>query len=198
MKAVELSVSGAYVFTPDVYPDDRGFFVSPFLHSAIVEAVGHPLFPVRQMSLSQSKRGVVRGVHYTATPPGNAKLAHCPQGRVLDIIVDLRVGSPTFGAWDSVVLDRATALSVYMPVGVGHAFVALEDNTVVSYMLSAEYVPENELAVSITDPALGIELPADIEPLMSPRDTVAETVEEARAAGRLPDYTLCQEIESTF
>lgn len=198
MKAVELSVSGAYVFTPDVHRDDRGFFVSPFLHSAIVETVGHPLFPVRQMSLSQSRRGVVRGVHYTATPPGNAKLAHCPQGRVLDIIVDLRVGSPTFGKWDSVVLDRVDALSVYLPVGVGHAFVALEDDTVVSYMLSAEYVPENELAVSISDPALGIQLPAGIEPRMSPRDTVAETVAQAREAGRLPDYALCQEIEATF
>jgi epimerase EvaD len=198
MKARELSVSGAYVFTPDIYRDDRGFFVSPFLHSAITETVGHPLFPVRQMSLSQSRRGVVRGVHYTATPPGNAKLAHCPQGQVLDIIVDLRVGSPTFGAWDSVVLDRVEALSIYMPVGVGHAFVALADDTVVSYMLSAEYVPANELAVSILDPELGIELPEGIEPLLSPRDTVAESVAEAKAAGRLPDYELCQRIEAGF
>jgi epimerase EvaD len=198
MKARELAVAGAYVFTPNIYRDDRGFFVSPFLHSAISETVGHPLFPVRQMSLSQSQRGVVRGVHYTATPPGNAKLAHCPQGRVLDIVVDLRVGSPTFGQYDSVVLDREEALSVYLPVGVGHAFVALADNTVVSYMLSQEYVPENELSVQVLDPELGLPIPTDIEPLMSPRDTVAETVAQAREAGRLPDYQVCLEIESAF
>ncbi|TCP53437.1 epimerase EvaD [Tamaricihabitans halophyticus] len=198
MQARELNIQGAYVFTPDIHRDARGFFVSPLLDSALTEAVGHSMFPVRQMSLSQSRRGVVRGVHYTRTPPGNGKFVHCPAGRVVDYIVDLRVGSPTFGNWDSVVLDRETCRSIYLPVGLGHAFAALRDDTVVSYMLTVEYVPENELAVSILDPELGIELPAEIEPQLSERDTAAESVAAAKAAGRLPDYAECRAIDATF
>jgi GNAT superfamily N-acetyltransferase len=102
---------------------DRAFTTGP-------AAAGHPLFAPAQISHSRSRRGVVRGVHYTATPPGMAKLVHCPQGRALDFIVDLRTGSPAFGRWESVELDPASGRSAYLPVGVGHLFVALEDDEV--------------------------------------------------------------------
>ena len=198
MKATELQVEGAYVFTPDVFRDERGFFVSPFQQSDLVETIGRPLFPVAQMSLSQSRRGVVRGIHYTRTPPGVAKYVHCPQGRALDIIIDLRVGSPTFGRWDSVVLDREEAKAVYIPLGMGHMFIALTDDTVVSYMLSGQYVADNELAITPFDPELDLPIPKDIEPLMSPRDTVAPTVAQALEQGLLPDYQLSQKLHDAL
>src|ERR1022692_4528278 len=139
MDVRELDVVGAYEFTPMVFADDRGSFASTFEESVFIKAAGHGLFPVAQASYSVSRRGVVRGVHYLATPPGVAKYVSCPQGRALDIVIDVRVGSPTFGRWDSVVLDQESGHAVYFPVGVGHAFVALEYGTVMSYLLSREY-----------------------------------------------------------
>ncbi|WP_432054885.1 dTDP-4-dehydrorhamnose 3,5-epimerase family protein [Streptomyces sp. bgisy022] len=196
MKARELAVRGAYTFEPEVFPDERGLFVSPFREDAFTAAVGHPLFPVRQSNHSRSRRGVVRGVHYTVTPPGSAKYVYCARGRSLDIVVDVRVGSPTYGRWDAVELEPCAFRAVYFPVGVGHAFVALEDDTVMSYMLSGEYVQANELAVSVLDQALGLPVPDDLEPVLSGRDRAAPLLEQARADGTLPDYAVCRAVEA--
>ncbi|MEU7181105.1 MULTISPECIES: dTDP-4-dehydrorhamnose 3,5-epimerase family protein [Streptomyces] len=198
MKARELAVAGAFAFVPEVFPDDRGLFLSPFQQEAFEAAAGHPLFPVRQTNHSLSRRGVLRGIHYTVTPPGTAKYVYCARGRSLDIVVDVRVGSPTYGCWDSVLLDQQDFKGVYFPVGVGHAFLALEDDTVMSYMLSGEYVPQNELAVSAFDPALGLPVPDGQEAVLSERDTVAPTLEAAREAGTLPEYVACQEAEAAL
>jgi epimerase EvaD len=137
-------------------------------------------------------------VHFTRTPPGTAKYVYCVQGRALDIVIDLREGSPTFGRWDTVVLDPEDCRAVYFPVGVGHAFVAQEDDTVMAYTLSRSYVPENELALSLFDPELGLPLPEDRPPLISERDRVAPTLAEVRAAGLLPDYEECLKIEDAL
>ncbi|MEU5289078.1 dTDP-4-dehydrorhamnose 3,5-epimerase family protein [Streptomyces sp. CA-278952] len=193
-----LNVEGAFAFTPKVFPDERGLFVSPYQEEAFEEAVGHRLFHVAQTNHSLSSRGVVRGVHYTTTPPGVAKYVYCPRGRALDIIVDIRVGSPTFGQWDAVELDPASFRTMYFPVGVGHAFVALEDDTVMSYMISGTYVAEHELALSPLDPALGLPIPDDITPLLSERDAAALTLEQARERGLLPDYAESRRIEATL
>jgi 5-epimerase len=191
MRSRELAVSGAFVFTPDVFPDDRGFFVSPMQRPALQDTIGQASFPVAQASYSRSRRGVVRGVHFTRTPPGCAKYVHCPQGRALDIVVDVRIGSPTFGRWDTVLLDSEAARAVYLPIGVGHAFVALTDRTIMTYLLSAAYEAPNEAAVSVTDPTLALPIPLDVEPILSARDSGAPTLAEAEAAGLLPDYTTC-------
>jgi 5-epimerase len=196
MDARELEVVGAYEFTPVTFADDRGSFASTFEESVFVKTVGHWLFPVAQASCSVSRRGVVRGVHYLVTPPGVAKYVSCPQGRALDIVVDVRVGSPTFGRCDSVVLDQESCRAVYFPVGVGHAFVALEDGTVMSYLLSREYVAEYELALSPVDPALGLPIPTHLEPILSDRDLIAPTMAQALAAGLLPAYDSCLAIEA--
>ncbi|MEU3168905.1 dTDP-4-dehydrorhamnose 3,5-epimerase family protein [Streptosporangium sp. NPDC006930] len=198
LQARELAVEGAFVFAPAVYPDERGFFLSPFLKSVFAETVGHALFPVGQISYSVSRRGVVRGVHFTATPPGTAKLVCCPRGRVLDVVVDVRVGSPTFSQWDCVTLDAANRDSLYLPVGVGHLFVALQDDSMMSYTLSQEYVPENELALSPFDPALRLPLPEGIEVILSDRDRAAPSLEQARSLGLLPDYRRCRELTAKF
>ncbi|OLF14592.1 dTDP-4-dehydrorhamnose 3,5-epimerase [Actinophytocola xinjiangensis] len=195
MKVRELGVVGAFEFTPPVHGDDRGLFVSPFLTSAFEETLDRVLFPVRQMSYSVSQRGVVRGVHYTTTPPGAAKYVTCPHGTVLDVIVDLRRGSPTFGEWDSLVLDWKQPRGVYFPTGVGHMFVALADDSVVAYSLSTEYIATNEQSVSVLDPELKLPIPDDIEPMLSPRDTTADTLAEALAKGSLPDYETCLALD---
>ncbi|MFF4508466.1 dTDP-4-dehydrorhamnose 3,5-epimerase family protein [Streptomyces sp. NPDC001401] len=188
MKVRELAVAGALEFTPDVFPDERGYFLSPFQQPAFSEATGNARFPVTQTNHSRSRRGVVRGVHYTLTPPGCAKYVYCPKGSALDIVVDIRVGSPTFGRWDAVLMDQNDFRAMYFPVGLGHAFIALEDDTVMSYMVTASYVPAHELAISVTDPALDLPVPQDITPLYSERDTVAPTLAEAAEQGLLPVY----------
>jgi 5-epimerase len=196
MRVRQLRIEGAFEFTPERFPDSRGYFTSPYQEEVFVEAVGRPLFPVRQASHNLSRRpGVLRGIHYTATPPGGAKYVYCPRGRVLDFQVDLRVGSPTFGLADSVVLDEVEGRSVYCPVGVGHGSMVLEADSMVVYLLSQVYVPVNELAVSPLDPALALPLPAGLEPLMSDRDAAAFTLAESRERGMLPDYATCLELD---
>ncbi|QUQ69274.1 dTDP-4-dehydrorhamnose 3,5-epimerase family protein [Kutzneria sp. CA-103260] len=195
MQARKLAVEGAIEFTPRAFPDDRGKFLSPYQEEAFIEAHGSPLFPVAQTNHSVSRRGVVRGVHYTMTPPGVAKYVYCARGKALDIVVDIRVGSPTFGQWDSVLMDQQDHRAMYFPVGVGHTFVALEDDTVMAYMISGRYVAQDEMALSPVDPALGLPIGLDVEPILSDRDQVAPTLAEARRRGLLPDYATSREIE---
>jgi len=183
----ELKVKGAFEVTPTVFPDSRGAFADFFQLPAFCRATGHP-FPLAQASHSVSRRGTVRGVHVTAAPPGLAKYVHCTGGRALDFAVDLRVGSPTFGQWDCVTLDQEHLRSTYLPVGVGHAFIALEDDTSMVYLMSGGYVPDNEHAVSALDPRVGLPLDLADEPVMSQRDRDAPTLEHALRLGILPRY----------
>jgi epimerase EvaD len=198
MRIRELSVEGALEITPEVSRDDRGLFVSPFQATPFLKATGRPLFTVAQTNHSRSRRGVVRGIHFTVTPPGCAKYVYCPHGSALDIVVDIRVGSPTFGTWDVVEVDPLNFRSVYFPVGVGHAFVALQDDTVMSYMISGEYVPENELGLFMLDPDLALPVPKDVRPIMSERDRQAPTLAEAARRGLLPRYENCKKAEETI
>lgn len=178
-------ILGVHVARPQVHRDQRGSFVTTLPGGARPD--GRRLrMPVAQASMGRSRRGVVRGIHYTSTPPGCAKVVWCSSGRVLDIVVDTREGSPTFGRWESLELGGEETVVVYLPVGVGHGYVVLEEDTVVNYLLSTGYVPENEQAVSVTDPALGLPLPAD--PVLSARDQEAPTLAEAGAAGTLPGF----------
>ncbi|MGW1075412.1 dTDP-4-dehydrorhamnose 3,5-epimerase family protein [Streptomyces sp. NPDC002537] len=195
MQVRQLKIEGAYEFTPQVFGDPRGVFLSPYQEAVFTEAVGRPLFPVAQSSYSISKRGVVRGIHFTAVPPGMGKYAYCLRGRAVDYIIDTRLGSPTFGMWDSVELDEDNRRSVYLPIGVGHLFVALEDDTTISYLLSTGYVPSQEHAVHPLDPELALPFPEDLELLLSERDRSAPTLAEARAAGILPDYAESLRLE---
>lgn len=178
-----------------MFGDDRGMIAVPHDERELVALTGHPMFPVRQCTFSRSVRGVLRGVHYTATPPGSAKYVHCPRGWALDIVVDLRVGSPTFGEWDAVELcgDRPSAL--FMPTGIGHAFIAQENDTTIHYMLSQRFEVEREWAVSVMDPELDLPLPTDMELTLSTRDQEALTLSQARAAGLLPDYEMSLALE---
>ncbi|MBW4716287.1 dTDP-4-dehydrorhamnose 3,5-epimerase family protein [Saccharothrix obliqua] len=188
MQARELKIPGTFEFTPSVFPDDRGMFVSPYQEQAFTAAVGHGL-RIAQTNHSRSRRGVVRGLHYADVPPGQSKYVHCPRGRLLDVVLDIRVGSPTFGVWDAVELSEGAFNAVYVPEGVGHALMALEDETVASYLCSEGYNPRAERGLHPL--ALDLPWPADVTPVLSPKDAAAPTLEEARAAGLLPTYADC-------
>jgi 5-epimerase len=187
----QLAVAGALEFTPSVFSDNRGLFVAPYSEPAFVEALGHPMH-VAQSNHSVSRHGVVRGLHFADVPPGQAKYVYCPRGALLDVVVDLRVGSPTFGRHDAVRLDDSGFRAVYLAEGLGHAFMALQDDTVMSYLCSAGYNPAAEHTIDPLDPALGLPWPSGVTPVLSPRDAAAPTLAEALADGLLPDYAACQ------
>jgi epimerase EvaD len=185
-----LKVLDAYAYTPRAFPDERGLFVAPFQEEAVLATAGHPM-RVAQTNHSVSKRGTIRGVHFADTPPGQAKYVYCPAGSLLDVIVDLRTGSPTYGQWDSVLLDAQDFRAVYVAEGLGHAFIALEDNTSMAYLCSEPYNPSGEHGISPLDPALDLPWPADIAPIVSEKDRNAPTLAEAEAQGILPSYEDC-------
>jgi dTDP-4-dehydrorhamnose 3,5-epimerase len=189
----ELSVIGALEVTPVQHPDDRGVFLEWFREDRFAEATGHA-FRLAQANCSVSSAGTLRGIHVAEVPPGQAKFVTCLHGAVLDVVVDLRVGSPTFGAWDSVVLDDVDRRAVYLPEGLGHAFMALDDETVLAYLCSAPYTPDREHGVHALDPDLAIVWPTTdrrgrpLEPRMSTRDAEAPSLAKARASGLLSTY----------
>ena len=197
MQVDELKVPGAWSFTPRQFPDPRGVFLEWFKAGVLAEAVGHPL-TVEQANHSVSSRGTLRGVHFADVPPGQAKYVYCKRGAVLDVIVDLRVGSPTFGVSDAVQLDDQDRRGVYLSEGLGHAFLALTDDANVTYLCSEPYAPGREHGVHPLDPALDLPWPRDVEALLSDKDAAAPTLAEAQESGLLPDYAQCQEFYASL
>ncbi|GAA3735394.1 dTDP-4-dehydrorhamnose 3,5-epimerase [Leifsonia bigeumensis] len=194
MKIRELLVPDSFEITPIQRGDDRGIFLEWYRFDALRDAVGHAL-DLRQANTSVSKRGVVRGIHFADIPIGQAKYVTAIHGAVLDFVVDLRVGSPAFGRWDSVLLDTADRKAVYLAEGLGHAFVALTDDATVSYLVSDTYRPEREHGITPLDPQIGLALPSDIgELLLSPKDLDAPTLEQARDEGLLPTMDSAREL----
>jgi dTDP-4-dehydrorhamnose 3,5-epimerase len=188
MKIREFAVPGAWEITPQLHTDSRGAFFEWFTDSAFTDFAGHR-FDLYQANCSVSAAGVLRGVHFAQLPPSQAKYVTCLHGKVLDVIVDIRVGSPTFGRWDSAVLDDRDRRSVYLSEGLGHAFLALEDDSTVMYLCSAAYNPEREHTINALDPALDIVWPTTAgEPILSDRDRDAPTLAQTRAAGLLPTW----------
>ena len=189
MQIRELSIPDSYEITPIRREDDRGMFLEWYRHDLLEEAVGHSL-KLRQANTSVSKKGVVRGIHFADIPPGQAKYVTAPHGAVLDFVVDIRVGSPTFGQWDSVLLDGISRRAIYIGEGLGHAFVALTEEATVTYLVSDTHHAGNEHGIDPTDPAIGLVFPADLQPLLlSPKDTAAPSLAEAKERGLLPTWT---------
>ncbi len=191
MSLRELSVAGAWEFTPRQHGDSRGLFLEWFQGDPLAERIEHR-FSLAQANCSVSAAGVVRGVHFADVPPGQAKYVTCPRGAVLDVVVDLRVGSPTFGAWDTVLLDDVDRRSIYISEGLGHAFMSLEDGSTLVYLCSTPYSPTREHTVHPLDPELAIDWPtvardgSPITPLLSDRDAAAPSLAQALASGSLP------------
>jgi dTDP-4-dehydrorhamnose 3,5-epimerase len=184
-----LGIEGAWVYTPRVLGDDRGSFAEVFRGAEFVADLGYQL-DVAQVNCSVSRRGVIRGIHYADVPPGQAKYVTCVAGAILDVIVDLRSESPSFGKWEAVQLDAATRRAVFLAEGLGHAFTALTDGATALYLCSTPYAPGREHGVHPLDPAIGIAWPTDEgwEPVLSEKDAAAPSLEEALQAGQLPRY----------
>lgn len=197
MKISELAVADAFRIVPDRRPDQRGHFQESLKEGELAEALGRP-FPIAQVNHSVSHRGVLRGIHGALVPPGLGKVVTCVRGAVLDIVVDLRIGSPTFGGYDVSWQDAADGTSVVIPEGLGHAFLALTDGATMSYLCTAEYDPSIVVDVHPLDPELQLPWGLFQEPLMSARDAAAPTLAEAADRGLLPAYEDCLAVYTRF
>ncbi|MBV2156625.1 dTDP-4-dehydrorhamnose 3,5-epimerase family protein [Kitasatospora sp. SUK 42] len=188
----ELAVPGALEFTPDEYPDDRGALLELLRREWWTEATGRRL-EVAQVNCTVNRRNVVRGVHFTL-PPGQAKFVCCLNGAMVDVIADLRLGSPAFGTYDTVPLDNEQFRIVFLPEGVGHGMVSLTEGATAFYLCSAPYDPANEFGVHPLDPDLGVDwrgMLGGAEPILSERDNGAPSLAWLVKHGELPRYEDC-------
>ncbi|NED10848.1 dTDP-4-dehydrorhamnose 3,5-epimerase [Streptomyces sp. SID9124] len=187
MAIEEMKVRDAFRITPSQLSDNRGLFFEAWRLSELTDATGQT-FSVGQVNYSVSKRNTLRGIHGTTLPPGQAKLVTCVRGAALDVVVDLRVGSPTFGMFDTTLQEAGSGIGVYLADGLGHAFLALTDDTCMNYLCTEEYVPGTMVDIQALDPGLGIPWNTT-EPLVrSEKDAAAPTLSEAVAQGLLPTY----------
>lgn len=199
----ETRIPGAFSVTPQQHRDDRGVFLEWFRSDRFVETTGHR-FTIAQANCSVSAAGSVRGIHFAQLPPSQAKYVTCPSGAILDVVVDIRVGSPTFGEWDAVLLDDVDRKALYLAEGLGHAFMALADGTVVNYLCSAPYAPGREHGVHPLDPALGISWPTEgrdgspLSPVLSPKDAQAPFLADLVGTGLLPTWEETQEYVASL
>lgn len=184
-----LAIEGSWEITPRQFPDSRGVFAEGFRADHLAEAIGH-VMTVRQTNLSVSVAGAVRGIHYSDVPPSQAKYVQAMSGVFLDVVVDIRVGSPTFGQYDAVRLDTVERKAVYLSEGLGHALVCVEEGMCV-YLCSEVYAPTRERGITPVDPQVAIVFPEGVTPVLSEKDTGAPTLAEAAAQGLLPSYDDC-------
>jgi dTDP-4-dehydrorhamnose 3,5-epimerase len=187
-----LNIEGAWAFTPSIHRDSRGSFHECFRGAEFLRSLGYH-FSLSQANCSVSHRDVIRGVHFTDVPPGQAKYVMCLGGAVLDVVVDLRTGSPTFGSWEAVRLDDQDRRALFLAEGLGHAFMALTPEATVMYLCSTPYAPGIEHGVHPLDPAIGIAWPHDGDAILSAKDAEAPSLAEAEHAGLLPSYADCQQ-----
>jgi dTDP-4-dehydrorhamnose 3,5-epimerase len=188
MSFTPLKIQGSWVFEPRKFDDDRGSFHEVFKLSQISEVLGRA-FEVKQVNHSISKAGVIRGIHWADVPPGQAKYVSCFRGRIWDVVVDIRVGSPTFGQWDAAELSAENGKCVLIEEGLGHVFLALEDDTVVSYLCTEPFNPSAEHGINPLDQDVAIpfsskSISASFE--ISPKDSEAQTLHQAKEQGILP------------
>jgi len=187
MKVEPLGIAGAWVLRPTQLPDERGVFLEWLRQEHVLATTGGS-FPVAQANLSVSRRGTIRGVHFSVADPGQGKYVMCASGAIRDVVVDVRAGSPTFGQWRDVVLDDAERTCLLISPGLGHAFQALSESATVVYLCSTAYDPPTEKAVTPLDPALGLPWMDEPPAIVSARDRAAPTLAQALARGDLPRY----------
>jgi dTDP-4-dehydrorhamnose 3,5-epimerase len=186
-------IDGAFVYTPPIFPDHRGSFAEWFRNAEFAQDLGYR-FELAQANCSVSRQGVIRGIHFTEVPPGQAKYVVCASGCVLDVVVDLRVGSPGYLRWEAVQLDDQNRRGMFMAEGLGHAFMALSPQATVMYLCSSPYAPDIEHGVNPLDPDIGIAWPQDVEFVLSDKDAAAPSAEQAGKDGVLPAYAVCMDF----
>jgi dTDP-4-dehydrorhamnose 3,5-epimerase len=181
------SIPGVLRFAPTPHRDDRGFFSRTFDAEVAREAGIDPLAFV-QDSLSRSRIGVVRGLH-VRLDAGENKLVRCSHGRVYDVVVDLRRGSPTFGRWESFDLDGDDQVSIYVPAGCAHAFHALTDPADTSYRIDRAHDPAADLTIAFDDPGLDIAWPLPVTTMSAADRSARSMAELQRELARVPAFT---------
>ena len=181
MKVSETKLPGVLVIEPDVYGDERGFFLETWSAKRYAEA-GLPQTYV-QDNMSFSTKGILRGLHLQH-PKGQGKLVHVIAGEVFDVAVDVRVGSPTFGKWDGVLLSSDNRKQIYIPPGFAHGFCVTGESALFAYKCTELYHRETELGVIWNDPEIGIDWPID-DPVLSGKDAAFPKLSEIDPS-RLP------------
>ena len=191
MKLTPLEINGVWLIESPVWNDSRGTFREWFKSNQILQSTGQEFLAV-QSNVSRSDKGVIRGLHYSLAPKGQAKWVTCVQGSMLDIVVDVRRTSPTFGKYLAIRLYGDQGNSLFIEGGLAHGFLAIEDKTIVSYILDSPYAPELEFEIQPFDPDLGIdwklELLGGTKVTMSRKDSEAPTLSQRFTEGKLPAF----------
>ncbi len=186
MKLTQLGIDGAWVAESPVWSDDRGFFREWFKSEDIKAATGRE-FGIEQANISLSSAGTLRGIHYSIAPRGQAKWITCVAGSIQDVIVDIRPNSKTFCQWIEVELEGDSGKAVLISEGLGHGFLALEDNTAVAYLVSTPFSPADEFEINPLDQKIGIKWGMDLSSLkISGKDKIAPNLVERLTEGKLP------------
>ncbi len=186
MELTPIGIDGAWLAESPVWSDDRGFFREWFKSEDVKAATGQD-FGIEQANISLSSAGTLRGIHYSIAPRGQAKWITCVAGSIQDVIVDIRPDSKTFGQWIVVELKGDSGKAVLISEGLGHGFLALEDNTAVAYLVSTPFSPTDEYEINPLDEKIGIKWGMDFSSLkISGKDKIAPTLAERLAEGKLP------------
>ena len=185
MKLTPLDIEGVWVAESPIWSDDRGFFREWFKLADINDATGRS-FGIEQANISLSSKGTLRGIHYSIAPRGQAKWITCISGAIKDVIVDIRPDSSTFGEWVEVELRGDSGRAVFISEGLGHGFIALEDNTAVAYLVSTPFSPSHEFEINPLDEKIAINWGMQISEFkISDKDRDAPTLEERLIEGKL-------------
>ena len=192
MKATPLSINGSWKIDFQRFDDNRGYFYESFRDEDFKSQIGRN-FAIKQTNTSSSSKGSVRGIHYALVPPSQAKLVQCQRGSIKDYVIDIRVGSPTFGKFEEIELNENSASAVFIEEGLAHAFVALENQTVVTYYVTEKYNPDREKGINPFDKTLNVKWP-EMELVLSEKDKQAITLEEAKNQGLLPNFDECKKF----
>ncbi len=186
MKITQLEIEGVWVAESPIWSDDRGFFREWFKSESIKTATGRD-FGIEQANISLSSKGTLRGIHYSIAPRGQAKWITCVSGAIKDVIVDIRLESPTFGKWVEVELRGDSGKAVLISEGLGHGFIAREDNTAVAYLVSTSFSPTHEFEINPLDKEIAINWGMQLSDLkISDKDKKAPTLQERLIEGKLP------------
>ena len=192
MKGHELTIKGAWEITLEPFADERGKFFESFKLNSLEKIIGRQFY-IKQSNTSISKRGTIRGIHYAQKMPSQAKYIQCQNGSILDFIVDLRVGSPTFAQHLSIKLESDIPKAIFIEEGLAHAFIALEEKTIVTYLVNQYFNLANEYGVHPLDKDLAIKW-GDFDYTISEKDLKAKTVSEMKEMNLLPIYDECSQF----
>ena len=186
MNFKEIAFKSVWVANLDVFPDTRGCFYE--FYSESEKFVNPPIrFKPQQSNMSLSKKGALRGIHFSLAPVGQIKWLTCVSGSILDCVIDLREGSPTFGRHHLIRISAAEPQALLIDSGIGHAFLSLEENTIVNYLLSSPYDPTFEVGVNPLDETLGIDWPTN-NLILSDKDRSAMSLTDAGLLRKLPRF----------